>query len=112
MIGGGRRVRVKRGSERLAKDALQLSRPPPTFAPRPFALQDFNVFDSAGSLAYSIVGSNKVPFGAGGLVLDKLVLRDAPSKAFVVSVERRLVSPNLCYDLYDEGGGFVGKIER
>ena len=26
--------------------------------------------------------------------------------------KRRLVSPNLCYDLYDEGGKFVGKIER
>ena len=35
--------------------------------------EDFDVFDNeTGKKVYSIVGSNKVPFGVGGLVLDKV----------------------------------------
>ena len=49
--------------------------------------EDFNVYTSSGSIAFTVVGSNKVPFGVGGLVLDKLVVRDS-STSFVVSVER------------------------
>ncbi|GMH82675.1 hypothetical protein TL16_g09340 [Triparma laevis f. inornata] len=71
--------------------------------------EDFNVY-THNDLAYTVTGTNKVPFGVGGVILDKLSLRDS-GKAELCTIERRLISPTTAYDLYIKGD-FYGKIER
>ena len=47
--------------------------------------EDFYVEREGGGRAFDIVGSNKVPFGVGGFVLDKMELKAAASSAAVLA---------------------------
>ncbi|GMI27963.1 hypothetical protein TeGR_g9629 [Tetraparma gracilis] len=73
--------------------------------------EDFIVRSPDGKPQYEVTGSNKVPFGVGGLVLDKLELRSCSPSALVCSVERRLLAAATAYDIYVKGS-CVAKIER
>ncbi|GMH79361.1 hypothetical protein TrST_g7866 [Triparma strigata] len=74
--------------------------------------EDFTVYSSTSEPLYKIIGSNKVPFGIGGAVLDKLELRyPPPSNAEICTIERRLISPTTTYDIYITGR-YYGKIVR
>ena len=66
--------------------------------------------DPDGAVAFSVVGSNKVPFGVGGVILDKMVVKDRGGDA-VCSVERRALAVKTAYDVYRDGK-CVAKIER
>jgi len=74
--------------------------------------EDFAIVTEEGAPAFDCVGSNKVPFGLGGFVLDKLELRGAGSRKLCGSIERRAVAVTTAYDVYDEGGSCIAKIER
>ena len=65
------------------------------------------------TLTYPVNGSNKIPFGIGGIVLDKMVLSSLSSKPRVIcSVERRALALKAAYDLYPPSGGTcIAKIE-
>ena len=47
----------------------------------------------------------------GGLVIDKLYFKDEHDKKFM-SVERRIVAATTCYDIYNNDGKCVAKIDR
>jgi len=64
------------------------------------------------SLPRSLTRSNKVPFGIGGLILDKMVIKDSKDNSFVASVERRALALATAYDIYDNKGKCVCKVER
>ena len=74
--------------------------------------EDFTIATEEGTPAFDVVGSNKVPFGLGGFVLDKLELRTAGSRELCGSIERRAVALATAYDVYDRKGECVAKIER
>lgn len=76
--------------------------------------EDFTIETEEGRAAFDVVGSNKVPFGIGGFVLDKLELYEAASaaKKLCGSIERRAVAMATAYDVYDSRGTCVCKIER
>ena len=62
-----------------------------------------------GGRAFDIVGSNKVPFGVGGFVLDKMELK--ASGKLCGSIERRAVAMATAYDIYLKGD-CIAKIEK
>ena len=71
--------------------------------------EDFYVEREGGGRAFDIVGSNKVPFGVGGFVLDKMELK-AGGK-LCGSIERRAVAMATAYDIYLQGD-CIAKIEK
>ena len=71
--------------------------------------EDFYVEREGGGRAFDIVGSNKVPFGVGGFVLDKMELK-ADGK-LCGSIERRAVAMATAYDIYLKGE-CIAKIEK
>ena len=71
--------------------------------------EDFYVEREGGGRAFDIVGSNKVPFGVGGFVLDKMELK-AGGK-LCGSIERRAVAMATAYDIYLKGD-CIAKIEK
>lgn len=73
--------------------------------------EDFTVLSESGSKVFEIVGTNKVPFGVGGVVLDKLSLRNKAGKE-LCTIERRLAALATAYDVYDVKGDLVCKVER
>ena len=58
--------------------------------------EDFRIETEEGAPAFDVVGSNKIPFGIGGLVLDKLELRVAGGP-LCGSIERRAVAMATAY---------------
>ena len=74
--------------------------------------EDFAVFDSEDKVCFAVVGTNKIPFGVGGLVLDKLTLKGGGGEE-ICTIERRAVALSISYDIYPPGGGKrMGKVER
>ena len=107
---------------KLAKNAKpsKYALAPPTTAAQGFVIreklfsisgEDFTIEDEAGQPAFDVVGSNKVPFGLGGFVLDKLELRVAGARKICASIERRAVALATAYDVYLDGE-CIAKIER
>ncbi|KAJ1446590.1 tubby C-terminal-like domain-containing protein [Pelagophyceae sp. CCMP2097] len=107
---------------KAAKSASPHALGPPTRATSGFVVreqlfsmsgEDFVIQTEEGADAFQIVGSNKVPFGLGGLVLDRLELYSAQPRDKLCSVERRAVALATAYDIYDsEGKECIAKIER
>ena len=73
-----------------------------------FSGEDFVVRDIAGNVVIMIDGDN---INLAGLVIDKLNFKDSKGSKFM-SVERRLLAATTCYDIYDNGGKCVAKIDR
>ena len=71
--------------------------------------EDFYVEREGGGRAFDIVGSNKVPFGVGGFVLDKMELK--ADGRLCGSIERRAVAMATAYDIYLKGD-CIAKIEK
>ena len=71
--------------------------------------EDFYVEREGGGRAFDIVGSNKVPFGVGGFVLDKMELKAGGT--LCGSIERRAVAMATAYDIYLKGD-CIAKIEK
>lgn len=71
--------------------------------------EDFYVENEGGGRAFDIVGSNKVPFGVGGFILDKMELK--ADGRLCGSIERRAVAMATAYDIYLKGD-CIAKVEK
>lgn len=70
--------------------------------------EDFRVRNTAGDTVINIVGRN---INIAGKVVDKLEFQDSAGSKFA-SVERRILATTTCYDIYNNGGECVAKIDR
>ena len=70
--------------------------------------EDFVVRDIAGGVVLKIDGAN---VKIGGVVIDKLGFKDNKGAKFM-SVERRILATTTCYDIYNNNGEVVAKIDR